>query len=356
MCTNFHFKNDKGSVLVGRSMDNERTMPPAFYIHPRGKPLSVLHLTLDGNGSYAESQNSIYGYVGVNINSLPGYKSKLSDDDNDINLRHIVVDGLNEKGLSAGFLYMPGTKYQKPMGNSHDIKMHILCHWVLANYASVDEVKQNLPNYHVYWYEGIEFFFPFYLAVVDKTGASIVIEFKDGEMVITDNPVGVSTNEPWFDWHLENLNNYAFLHPYTQKPFMMGDHQVIPPEGGGSLLMPSQGSSVGRFIRTAYQKHYLAGLDSEEKSLSAVIHILNSIDHSPGIVLDTEGPNESIQGKIDVTRWSAFKHLTDGLYALRIYDTMRFFAINLSQIDFAKINVQIIELPQELPYEEIRPI
>ncbi|WP_413492389.1 linear amide C-N hydrolase [Morganella psychrotolerans] len=349
MCTNFHIKTKNNAVIVGRSMDNELLLPPAFYIHPRNKPLSNKHVSLTHNKGI-ESQSSVYGYVGVNINSLPSINEIKG-----VNLRNIIVDGMNEKGLSAGFLYMPGTKYQKPADENSDIRVHFLCHWVLANYATVDEVKEKLPNHHVCWYPGLDALFPFYLAVVDNTGQSIVIEFKDGNMLISDNLVGVSTNEPWFDWHLENLNNYAFIHPYTQKSFIMGEHKVSPYEGGGALCIPNQSSSVGRFIRTAYQKHYLIEQENADDAFNAVTHMLNSIDHPPGMILDTENANEPTDGKVDVTRWAAIKNLTDGVFALRIYNNMRFRALDLRKIDFDKVNAQILELPILPPFEYIEP-
>lgn len=354
MCTNFHLKSQDNTIVVGRSMDNEMLMSPAFYIHPRNKPL-VNEGFFIGNNRGIASQNSIYGYVGININSLSSPNKDLFNKLKDINLRNIVVDGMNEMGLSAGFLYMPGTKYQQPFNKNSDIKIHLLCHWVLANYADVYEVKKKLPDHHVYWYLNLDFLFPFYLAVVDRMGNSIVIEFKNGEMLISDNPVGVSTNEPWFDWHLENLNNYAFLHPYTQKPFMMGKHKILPFEGGGSFSLPNQGSSVGRFVHTAYQKHFLIELKDSDDAFNAATHMLNSIDHPPGMILDIENSNESIEGKIDVTRWAAIKNLTDGIFALRIYNNMRFRAIDLAKIDFNTINAQILELSILSSVEFIEP-
>ena len=48
---------------------------------------------------------------------------------------------------------------------------------------------------------------PFHYVVHDAGGASIVIEFDHGAMAVYDNPVGVMTNGPKFDWHLTNLDN-----------------------------------------------------------------------------------------------------------------------------------------------------
>ena len=52
---------------------------------------------------------------------------------------------------------------------------------------------------------------PAHLVVHDRTGASAVFEWRDGRMVVFDNPIGVATNGPHLDWHLTNLRNYVNL-------------------------------------------------------------------------------------------------------------------------------------------------
>ncbi len=41
--------------------------------------------------------------------------------------------------------------------------------------------------------------------VSDATGHSVEVSFKEGEVVIKDNPIGVLTNHPDLDWHYSNL-------------------------------------------------------------------------------------------------------------------------------------------------------
>ena len=38
-------------------------------------------------------------------------------------------------------------------------------------------------------------------------------EYVDGELNVHDNPLGVITNAPTFDWHLTNLKGYVNLSP-----------------------------------------------------------------------------------------------------------------------------------------------
>jgi len=52
---------------------------------------------------------------------------------------------------------------------------------------------------------------PFHYVVYDKSGKSIAIEPIGGKLVVFDNPIGVMTNSPSFDWHMTNLRNYTNL-------------------------------------------------------------------------------------------------------------------------------------------------
>ena len=53
--------------------------------------------------------------------------------------------------------------------------------------------------------------------ISDKTGKSIVVEKTKDKFAVYDNPVGVLTNNPTFDWHLTNLNEYMNIAPNQPK-------------------------------------------------------------------------------------------------------------------------------------------
>ena len=46
---------------------------------------------------------------------------------------------------------------------------------------------------------------------MDAAGEAIVLEFVHGALRAHNNTVGVLTNDPTWDWHVANLNNYASL-------------------------------------------------------------------------------------------------------------------------------------------------
>ena len=52
----------------------------------------------------------------------------------------------------------------------------------------------------------------------DKTGATIVVEFMGGDTQVYDDAndgltgFGITTNEPVFPWHLENVKHWEWKH------------------------------------------------------------------------------------------------------------------------------------------------
>ena len=48
-----------------------------------------------------------------------------------------------------------------------------------------------------------------------QKGASVVLEPIGGSLQVFDNPYGVLTNAPSFDWHTTNLRNSIHLIPFN---------------------------------------------------------------------------------------------------------------------------------------------
>jgi choloylglycine hydrolase len=81
--------------------------------------------------------------------------------------------------------------------------------WILSQFATIDEVRQSIeekcaiivPTVIDNWGDEPP---PFHYVVYDKSGESIVIEPIEGKLTVHDNPLGVLTNSPNFDWHMTN--------------------------------------------------------------------------------------------------------------------------------------------------------
>ena len=73
----------------------------------------------------------------------------------------------------------------------------------------------------------------------DAKGASVVLEPIGGSLQVFDNPYGVLTNAPSFDWHTTNLRNYIHLIPFNvDLKTMRGVEVKKLGEGTGMLGIP----------------------------------------------------------------------------------------------------------------------
>ena len=106
-------------------------------------------------------------------------------------------------GLTVGALFFPGfANYEelKDDESATTVSNVDLVNYILGNFKTVDEVRQAMPKIRVVRNAEIEKEFgtplPLHHIVSDATGASIVIEYVDGKLSVTDNKVGAMTNSP----------------------------------------------------------------------------------------------------------------------------------------------------------------
>jgi choloylglycine hydrolase len=171
-----------------------------------------------------------------------------------------------------------------------------------------------------------------HLILHDAGGASAVIEWRDGDMVIFDNPIGVATNSPHLDWHLLNLRNYLTLQVENPDPVTIEGVQIpIFGQGSGMRGLPAEASGPARFVRAVA---YVAALrpipDAAGLEMSA-LHVLNNFDIPLGFIRADEHPEGD-----DHTLWSTISNLTDRWYAIRGYDNPSPQVIDLASTDFTQ--------------------
>ena len=82
---------------------------------------------------------------------------------------------------------------------------------MLSNFATVAEVRQAMRKVRVVQGPTAAGIFPLHFAVHDAQGNSLVIEYVQGKLHIYDNPLGVMTNSPTFDWMTTYLSNFVNL-------------------------------------------------------------------------------------------------------------------------------------------------
>ena len=80
----------------------------------------------------------------------------------------------------------------------------------------------------------------------------MVIEYVNGAAHVYDNPIGVFTNSPAFDWHITNLRNYVNLSPINVAPVKLSGKTLKGlGQGSGLLGLPGDYTPPSRFVRAA---------------------------------------------------------------------------------------------------------
>ena len=316
-CTDFQIKAEDGSVVVGRSMEFAVDMNSSILAVPRGQK----YVSTAPGGKDGLKWKNKYGFVAANAFNYDR-----------------VVDGINEAGLSVGLLWLPGlTEYQEITKKDAPKALSIedLGTWILSNFATADEVKKGMEKVRV-WGEMIPelgIVPPLHVAVHDANGKSLVIEFVGGEQKIYDNPVGVLTNAPSFDWHVTNLRNYVRLTSYNPEPVKIGGITFrATGQGSGVFGIPGDWTPPSRFVRVAT---FINLADPVKNSIEGVIlaqHILNTVDIPLGVIKEEK---KGVGLAEESTQWIVIKDLKNKVFYFHTYEDL-----SLRSVDLKKLNLK----------------
>lgn len=320
-CTETMIKAQDGAVVVGRTLEFGPDLNSQITSSPRGVEFKVT--APDGNPGL--SWTSKFGYLYLNFFG-----------------QNHPVDGMNEKGLSFGLLYLPGiTQFQSisPDQDKQALSYLYLGDWILGNFSTTAEVKQALSNVRVFAQPlslpaHPNVVFPVHVIVTDAAGNSIVVEFIKGEMKIYDDPMGIMTNSPQFSWHLTNLKNYVTLSPYTPKPIVIdGLSYAANSQGSGMFGLPGDTTSPSRFVKMVALTKSALPVASAVDAVVLVNHILGTVDIPKGMV---RGEKDGGANDVETTQWAVLKDLKNLVLYFRSYTNPQWQFIKLGQVDFSK--------------------
>jgi choloylglycine hydrolase len=319
-CTAMVFKAQDGTSIYARTMEwGASDLKSELVLVPR----ATAFISALGVGRTGAAWKNHYGFVGVNAVGLP-----------------YATDGMNEAGLTVGVLFYPGfAEFQEPDPDQQatTISSIDMANYLLSNFATVEEVGQAMPKLRVVRNIEIEKEFgaaiPIHHIVTDATGASIVIEYTKGALMIFDNKVGAMTNSPNYDWHLLNLRNYSNLTPRGASATRSINGVSLAPFGAGSgmLGLPGDFTPPSRFIRaTAFVNTMVPAKDAAE-AVSAAATMLNNFDIPKGLVREGANADDYVLG---YTQWSV---IADTRHKVYYYWTMydrRMRRVDLTKLDF----------------------
>lgn len=329
-CTSFLLSGSDGGFVYGRTLEFGMDINSKGIAVPRGQAMQGTGI--DGKPGSGLNWTTKYAAFGASGLDLP-----------------ILVDGMNEKGLAGGMLYLPNvSEYQEvsPSESSNSIASYEMLVFALTNYATVDEVKSGFRALKVNrspqkLFKGVV---PLHLTLHDATGKSIVIEYIGGELQISDNPTSVLTNAPQFSWHLSALGNYAGLSTSDPKPMKMGDARFGPPSSGGGMTgLPGDFSSPSRFIRAFFMKQNAPTDKTTLEQVGTAFHFLNNFDIPPGMVSLSSGFGGS-SGGYEITYYASVSDIKNKVFYIRTHDNPTIQSIDMANLDLDAKEIRYFDL------------
>jgi len=339
-CTSFIVKSSDSSYVYGRTLEfgvNLESVPIAI-------PRNFDYHGTGVNGQAGKTWKTKYGAIGMNGIHLP-----------------ILVDGVNEKGMTGGMLYAPNTaQYQDvtPQQSANSIASYEMLTYALTNFATVDEVKAGFQKIMINKTGHAPFkgTVPIHMTLHDATGKSIVIEYNGGKLFIYDNPTGVMTNDPNFAYQLANIGQFANLSPKESNPLQVNGATFTPPSSGSGLHgIPGDSLSPSRFIRALFYSMSAPTNATADKQVALVFHILNNFDIPPGsIQLSAANPYGGGTGGFEKTEWSSVVDAKNLVYYIRTYENQTVQALAMKNIDLSAKEVKTFTLSTEEARIEIK--
>ena len=299
MCTCIDFKTK--DTYFGRNLDLEYHFNEKVVVTPRNYEFALK------NGKAFKTKYAMIGMAMISGN-YPLY-----------------AEAANEEGLAIAGLYFPGSaRYNNINNNKLSLAPYELIPYFLGLYKSVIELRKDLVNLNIIDipYNSDLPLTDLHWMISDGKECIVVEQTYDG-LKIYDNPVGILTNNPSFDYQLTNLNNYSNLTPYYQNSKFSKNVELKQyGQGMGAIGLPGDNSPVSRFVRACFNKLNSDCNDDEVSSVTQFFHILDVVSMVKGVTVTSEEKN-------DITIYSCCMNITKGIYYYKTYDNSQITAINL---------------------------
>mmetsp|Transcript_2723 Transcript_2723/g.5806 ORF Transcript_2723/g.5806 Transcript_2723/m.5806 type:complete len:377 (-) Transcript_2723:4295-5425(-) len=331
-CSHIELAYGQDGHLVGRTLEIGGIPEDQWEVHivPRNYTFPTRLFATPEDPTFV----SQYGMVGTLRKQKPS--------GGDIFELHAMVDGINSQGLSVSANTHRGAVYQ---ANGTGMVLHAgaVVPYLLGNFANVSQLRNAIKNKEFSVLPGPPRAFGafnLHFGVADKTGDSIVIEYLNGEPVVHSNTVGIMTNDPDYEWHLRNLNQYSNISPVN--PSRAGDightNTSIGPvpqtvgHGFNLVGLPGDAGPPARFVKSFFYRElavYNNGRPANEQdAIVTMSALLDSIRIPMGVV-----PRITGNDRDDYTVWNCIKISNPPRYIFRSYRQMQWESIDLTKLD-----------------------
>lgn len=242
----------------------------------------------------------------------------------------LYYDATNEHGLSMAGLNFPGNAtYRSENKELNNITPFEFIPWILGKCRNVFEAEklihkcnlidvpfnQEYPLTPLHW-------------IISDYQRCITVEPLPIGIRIWENPIGVLTNNPPFDFHLYNLTHYLNLSS-SDVPRKFADTLSFEQysRGMGAIGLPGDLSSASRFVRAAFVKMNSKCNFDEKNSVNQFFHILSSVEQQEGCCRTESG--------LEKTIYSSCCNMERGIYYYTTYYNKQITAIDMHKTDIS---------------------
>lgn len=166
-CSTISVKDENGNVLFGRNFDWNTC-----------NAMIVQNTPENGYASISTVNTDFINMSGMQLSSLPG------------NVQAIIclyapLDGMNEKGLVVSVNMIQDSDTISQNTDKPDITTTTAIRLLLDKAATTDEAVELLRQYDMHASMG----YMMHLAIADRDGNNVVVEYINNEMIVTETPV-----------------------------------------------------------------------------------------------------------------------------------------------------------------------
>ena len=294
----------------GRNLDLEYSYQESVTVTPRKKALVFRHLPTVSN------HLAMIGMAYV-VGDYPLY-----------------YDATNETGLSMAGLNFPGNAdYRKPEEGKDNVASFEFIAWILGQCKTVEEARKYLSKINL-----TDDAFapelppsPLHWMIADQKECIVFEQTARGAQVY-ENPVGVMTNNPTFDYQMTHLADYMNASAGLPEQKLIPGVELNPySRGMGGMGIPGDLSSASRFVKVSFTKMNSLKAEDESGSISQFFKILGSVEQQKGccrLAVDPDG-----KPICEYTVYSSCCNMDRGIYYYTTYENSQITAVDMHHTD-----------------------
>jgi choloylglycine hydrolase len=318
-CSGFTLHTADGRRLLARTLDFDQNPGVRLMVIPRRWPLFP---------SNAEKTPTMSPYAQIAMGVMAGDCA-------------LTLDGVNEFGLCGANFYYPNfASYEGYSDSKIPLSPSVALQYVLATCRDLDETEELFrdrislvadPSPVLGDAPPLHFFF------FDTSGEAMIVEPDANGLKIYRDTVGVLTNAPGYLWQETNLRNYLAVDRKAYEPLEM-ENRILPPMSPISVLwgLPGDFTSVSRFVRTAFLKHFIEPPQTEEEGVAAAFHVLDAVS-VPRMRVG------ALEAEAGYTMYTCVMAASSRSYYFHTYDNRRVQAVSLENEDLDAPEIKFYE-------------